>query len=95
MKKSSIIINTARGGIINERDLVYAIKNKVIAGAGIDVTTEEPPKINHVYYQIIEKSNFLWTPHTAWASNETLQRAINQLISNINSFYGGRKKNLV
>ena len=95
MKKSSIIINTARGGIITEKDLVYAIKNKIIAGAGIDVATEEPPKSNHVYYQIIKKSNFIWTPHTAWASSETLQRAIDQLINNINSFYEGKKKNLV
>jgi glycerate dehydrogenase len=95
MKKSSIIINTARGGIINEKDLVNALRKKLIAGAGIDVATTEPPKKNHPYYSIIDNSNFIWTPHTAWASNATLNNAVHQLIDNINSFYRNRPKNLV
>jgi glycerate dehydrogenase len=95
MKKTSIIINTARGGIINEHDLVAAIKKNIIAGAGIDVATTEPPKKNHPYYNIIDKPNFIWTPHTAWASNATLNNAVNQLINNINSFYCNQPKNLV
>ena len=95
MKKTSIIINTARGGIINEHDLVAAIKKNIIAGAGIDVATTEPPKKNHPYYNIIDKPNFIWTPHTAWASNATLNNAVNQLINNINSFYRNQPKNLV
>ena len=92
---ASIIINTARGGIINEHDLVAAIKKNIIAGAGIDVATTEPPKKNHPYYNIIDKPNFIWTPHTAWASNTTLNNAVNQLIDNINSFYRNQPKNLV
>ena len=77
-------------------DLAFAlIKNKVIGGAGIDVTSEEPPKIKHAYYRIINYPNFIWTPHTAWASNETLQFAINQLLENINSFYKGKKRNIL
>jgi glycerate dehydrogenase len=95
MKKNLILINTARGGIVNEIDLTKALKQKIIAGAGIDVATSEPPKKSHPYYSIINNSNFIWTPHTAWASNETLQEAINQLIKNINSFYKGRKRNIV
>ncbi|MDA9372973.1 hypothetical protein N9R19_00905 [Pelagibacterales bacterium] len=95
MKRSALIINTARGGIINEADLVIAIQQKLIAGAGIDVTTAEPPKKNHPYYKIIKKSNFVWTPHTAWASEEALQASLQQLIHNINRFYAGRPKNLV
>ena len=95
MKKNLILINTARGGIVNENDLVKALKQKIIAGAGIDVTTSEPPKKSHAYYSILNKPNFIWTPHTAWASNETLQEAINQLIKNINSFYKGKKRNIV
>ena len=43
-----------------------------------DVTTKEPPNKNHPYYSILNHPNFIWTPHTAWASNETLQEAINQ-----------------
>ena len=95
MKKTSILINTARGGIVNEHDLVTAIKQNIIAGAGIDVATTEPPKKSHPYYNIIDKPNFIWTPHTAWASNTTLNNAVNQLIDNINSFYRNQPKNLV
>ncbi len=95
LKKTAIIINTARGGIVNEDDLVKAIKNGTISGAGIDVTTKEPPNKNHPYYSILKHPNFIWTPHTAWASNETLQEAINQLINNVNSFYSGKLKNIV
>ena len=95
MKKNLILINTARGGIVNEIDLTNALKQRIIAGAGIDVAANEPPKQSHTYYSILNEANFIWTPHTAWASNETLQKAINQLIQNINSFYKGRKRNIV
>ena len=95
IKKTAVIINTARGGIVNEDDLVKAIKKGRISGAGIDVTTKEPPNKNHPYYSILKHPNFIWTPHTAWASNETLQEAINQLIDNVNSFYSGKLKNIV
>jgi len=95
MKKNLILINTARGGIVNEVDLTKALKQKIIAGAGIDVTTSEPANPSHAYYSILNKSNFIWTPHTAWASQETLQGAINQLIDNINYFYEGKKRNIV
>ena len=95
MKHNLILINTARGGIVNEADLTKALKRKIIAGAGIDVTTAEPPNPSHAYYSILNKPNFIWTPHTAWASQETLQGAINQLIENINSFYKGKKRNIV
>ena len=95
IKKTAVIINTARGGIVNEDDLVKAIKKGTIGGAGIDVTTKEPPNKNHPYYSILKHPNFIWTPHTAWASNETLQEAINQLIDNVNSFYSGKLKNIV
>ena len=95
MKKDSIIINTARGGIVNEKDLVHALNKRIIGAAGIDVTTLEPPKKTHPYYKIINSPNFIWTPHTAWASDETLKNALDQLIENINSFYLGKPKNLV
>ena len=95
MKKDSIIINTARGGIINEKDLVFALKKRIVSAAGIDVTTMEPPKKTHPYYKIINSPYFIWTPHTAWASDETLKNALDQLIENINSFYSGKPKNLV
>lgn len=95
MKNTAIVINTARGGIVNEVDLVEAIKKNNIGGAGIDVSTKEPPNKNHPYYSILNYPNFIWTPHTAWASNETLQYAIIQLVNNVNSFYAGKPKNIV
>ena len=67
----------------------------MIAGAGVDVATTEPPKKTHPYYKIINRPNFIWTPHTAWASNATLSNAVDQLIDNINSFYLNKPKNLV
>ena len=67
---------------------------KIIAGAGIDVTTAEPPKKSHPYYQIINYSNFVWTPHTAWASEEALKASMDQLILNINEFYLGNPETL-
>ena len=95
LKHGVIIINTARGGIINEIDLANAIRKKIIGGAGIDVASIEPPKKSHPYYKIINKENFLWTPDTAWASDRTLNLAIKQLISNIDSYYKNKPKNLV
>ena len=50
-----ILINTARGGIVNENDLTKALKQKIIAGAGIDITTSEPPKESHAYYSILNE----------------------------------------
>ena len=64
-------------------------------GAGIDVASQEPPLKSHVYYSINKYKNFIWTPHTAWASDETLNAALEQLIKNINSNYSGKPKNLV
>ena len=95
MKKTALIINTARGGIINEIATVKAIKDKTIAGAGIDVTSQEPPLKSHIYYSINKYKNFIWTPHTAWASDEALNAALEQLINNINAFHAGKPKNLV
>ena len=76
---------------------MLAVQNAfdVEAGAGIDVTTAEPPKKSHPYYQIINHSNFVWTPHTAWASEEALKASMDQLILNINEFYLGKPRNLV
>ena len=93
MKNSAILINTARGGIVNEKDLVTALNKNLIAGAGIDVASKEPPDKYHPFYKIINKPNFIWTPHTAWASDETLHAAVKQLIDNINSYYLKKPKN--
>tara|TARA_Y200000002_G_C22612741_1_gene634594 strand:+ start:248 stop:1195 length:948 start_codon:yes stop_codon:yes gene_type:complete len=90
MKKDIILINSARGGIINENDLVSAIQKNLIGGAGVDVVSQEPPKKNHPYFKILSKPNFILTPHTAFATTESLQLGMDMTIENINNFYKGR-----
>ena len=71
MKKSSIIINTSRGPILNENDLIYAIRNKLIFGAGLDVYDVEPLPKNHVFRKLSKNYNLVLTPHIGYVSNET------------------------
>lgn len=82
MKSSALIINTARGGIINEPDLIDALNNGEIAGAAVDVITAEPPARD--YPLIVNKpDNLIITPHIAWATLEARTRLLQQLVSNI------------
>ncbi|WP_419831568.1 D-2-hydroxyacid dehydrogenase [Endozoicomonas atrinae] len=82
MKPSAILINTARGGIVNEGDLITALNNGEIAGAAVDVITTEPPPKD--YPLIINKpDNLIITPHIAWATLEARTRLLHQLVSNI------------
>ena len=94
MKSDAILINAARGGIVNEHALVDALKNQQIAGAGIDVLAVEPPPENHPLLAY-KADNLLVTPHVAWASKESRQRLIDQVAENIRSFKQGRPRNLV
>ena len=95
MKNSAIIINTARGAVINEEDLCKAIKDKLIAGAAIDVLAKEPPENNHPYLELLSLPNFILTPHIAWASSEAMQTLTNQMIDNIENFVEGNPSNKV
>ncbi|NVK24001.1 MAG: D-2-hydroxyacid dehydrogenase [Gammaproteobacteria bacterium] len=85
MKTSAILINTARGGIVDEKALMAAIKNESIAGAATDVLTEEPPKSDHI---LLQESfpNLIITPHIAWASLEARTRLLKQVVQNIHTF---------
>lgn len=67
MKNTAYIVNTARGGIINEDDLLYALENNLIAGAGLDVTTNEPMENSKKFY---DTGKFICTPHMGWYSEE-------------------------
>ena len=94
MKPSAFLINTARGGIVNEKDLAEALKNQRIAGAGVDVLTIEPPgKDNPLVQQDVP--NLLLTPHVGWASLESRTRLLAILKDNIHSFLEGTPKNLI
>lgn len=94
MKKSAVLINTARGGLVDEKALAEALKAGEIAGAGFDVLTEEPPKNGNV---LLDPSipNLIVTPHVAWASREAMQILSDQLIDNIEAFVAGKPQNVV
>ena len=92
MKKTAFLINTARGGVVNEKDLAAALENGVIAGAGLDVLSAEPPKDGNV---LIAAKNCLITPHIAWASLEARTRLLNIFLKNVENFANGTPINVV
>jgi glycerate dehydrogenase len=94
MKSSALLINTARGGVVNEQALLHALQNKMIAGAGIDVLSVEPPPADHVLLQY-KQPNLIITPHVAWASVESRQRCINEVAANVAAFKRGEIRNRV
>lgn len=95
MKETAMLINTARGGIVNEQALLYALESKQIAGAGFDVSEQEPPTADSPLMQAAQYDNCIVTPHIAWASQQSRQILIDQLIDNIQSFLDGHPKHLV
>lgn len=97
MKRSALLINTARGGIVDEAALVRALKEGWIAGAGFDVLTAEPPPAGHpmVDPALLALPNFLLTPHVAWSSRPAMQTLADQLIDNIEAFVAGTPRNQV
>ena len=94
MKPTAILINTARGGLVDEEALAQALKDGTIAGAGFDVLTKEPPKEGNVLLDL-QLPNLIVTPHVAWASVEAMQILADQLIDNIEAFVGGTPQNVV
>lgn len=94
MKKSAFLINTARGGLLNEADLFNALKNGTIAGAALDVLTIEPPTTENPLLQAT-LPNLIITPHIAWASLNARQTLIDQLADIIEGFEQGRLLNQV
>ena len=94
MKPTSILINTARGAIVNELDLLNALHNHEIAFAILDVLNQEPPSSNHILLTN-QPSNLKITAHIAWASIEAQQRLINLLAQNISDFKANKLTNRV
>ena len=92
MKRSAFLINTSRGPVINEKDLFDALENKTIAGAGLDVLSQEPPKNGNV---LIKAKNCIITPHIAWASFEARTRLLNIFLKNVENFVAGTPQNVV
>ncbi len=94
MKKSAILVNTARGAIIDSGALIHALECGEIAGAGIDVFDIEPPPPDHPLLQI-RRPNLLITPHNAWGSRETRQRLVDGLSKNLVGWLNGQPVNVV
>ena len=92
MKPTAFLINTARGQLINEADLAAALRNKVLAGAALDVLATEPPPPGH---PLIGLSNCLLTPHIAWMSWEARQRLLQTTIDNIRRALSGAPQHVV
>ncbi|MEG6507851.1 D-2-hydroxyacid dehydrogenase [Methyloligella sp. 2.7D] len=94
MKSSAVLINTARGGLVDEEALVEALKAGEIAGAGFDVVTKEPPVDGNILLDA-KLPNLIVTPHVAWASKEAMQILADQLVDNIEAFVAGKPQNVV
>lgn len=94
MRPDSILINTARGGLVDEHALARALREGRIAGAGIDVLTVEPPRDGNVLLEL-DLPNLIVTPHIAWASREAIQVLADQLVDNLEAFAAGTPKNVV
>lgn len=86
MKKDAILINTGRGGIVNERALIDAMLNDRIGGAALDVLVDEPVQPDNPVMQLLDMHNFILTPHVAWSSRDAMQHLINQSVENICEF---------
>lgn len=94
MKRTALLINTSRGGLVDEHALKTALETGVIAGAGFDVLSQEPPKDDHPLLAI-KTPNFILTPHVAWASQQAMQFLADQLIDNIEAFVANKPQHLV
>lgn len=92
MKPSAFLINTSRGPLIREADLAAALHNGVIAGAGLDVLSVEPPDAGN---PLLTAKHCLITPHIAWATIEARKRLMDKLVSNLKAFLDGRPENVV
>jgi len=94
MKPSAILINTARGNLVDEAALAEALQSGRIAGAGFDVLSMEPPSQGNPLLEL-DLPNFILTPHVAWSSREAMQTLADQLVDNIEAFVAGSPRNVV
>ena len=95
MRRRPLLINTARGGLVNEADLTTALDQGLIAGAGFDVSVAEPPAADSPLLRIAARDNVILTPHVAWASDQAQQALADQLIGHLENFVAGRPSNLI
>ena len=100
IKKGAIIINTARGGLIDNKALIRALNDNIISSAGLDVLDEEKENIkfskqSEEVQEIIKHPSVLATPHNAWNSREAKHRMMSTTIDNIIAFIDGKQQNII
>ncbi|WGW00732.1 D-2-hydroxyacid dehydrogenase [Vibrio sp. YMD68] len=95
MKPTAILINTGRGGLVDEQALVDALQSGMIAGAGVDVFTQEPADEHNPLLANASMPNLILTPHVAWGSDSSIQKLANILMDNVVAFHEGRTQNRV
>jgi glycerate dehydrogenase len=92
MKPSALLINTSRGPLVQEEDLAEALREGTIAGAGLDVLNEEPPRTGSPLFGL---ANCLITPHIGWATHESRARLLAQVVTNLQAFQQGKSVNVI
>jgi glycerate dehydrogenase len=95
MVRKPLLINTGRGGLVDEAAVGPALQAGHIAGAAFDVTSVEPPPADHPFMALLDRPDFILTPHVAWASAEAIQALADQLIDNVEAFVRGVPVNQV
>ena len=95
MKKTAILLNVARGPVVNDEDLYTALTENYILGAGLDVTGTEPMKDSNPLSRIKDSNRLIITPHMAWASIEARTRCVSETCKNIEAFLKGEDRNIV
>ena len=95
MKKTALLLNLGRGGIVNESDLADALETGQIGGAGLDVLASEPPKPENKLFKIKKSYNIFISPHIAWASVEARMKLVDEIYENINAFNNNQSRNRV
>jgi len=94
MKPNAILINTARGALVEDAALIAALQKGSLSGAGFDALREEPPRQGSPLLDL-NLPNLIVTPHVAWASNEAVQALADQVIDNVEAFIAGSPRNLL
>ena len=95
MKKTAVLVNVARGPIVNQEDLYTALTEDMIAGAALDVLKVEPMTADNPLGKIKDSRKLLITPHMAWAPVETRFRCVNEVVENMRAFLRGEDRNRV
>ncbi|MGB3277395.1 MAG: D-2-hydroxyacid dehydrogenase [Castellaniella sp.] len=95
MERKPLLVNTARGGLVDEYALEHALRSGQISGAGFDVASQEPPAPDHPLMRLLDHPNFILTPHVAWSSDAAIRAMIRQVRDNIDAFLRDAPRNVV